>query len=147
MSDNKKWIRLNVGGKIFLTRKGTLKTESRSKLANLDDDPETERDESGAILLDRDPELFKIILCYLRTKNIVMSKHICLDVLTDEAILWGLGSLVSVLNELKASNIPKKMSRVYRIMSMTLQDVVSTLSEMCEGWKFEQVFSLIIEIS
>ncbi|KAF1742872.1 LOW QUALITY PROTEIN: hypothetical protein MXB_3420, partial [Myxobolus squamalis] len=98
-------------GKFFLTTKETLRSEIPSKLADLVDDLECDRDEEGSIMLDRDPDLFRFILSYLRTKHVQIKKHMDLNViailgyssvvLTNEAKYFGLQELVANLNALK----------------------------------------------
>ncbi|KAI1705548.1 BTB/POZ domain-containing protein [Ditylenchus destructor] len=67
-NQNSEWIRLNVGGKVFQTTKDTLSRHPGSFLACLvDGDLPSEKDETGAYLIDRDPEHFRTILNYLRS--------------------------------------------------------------------------------
>lgn len=54
------------------------------------------RDEKGAIFIDRDPQVFSIILNYLRTKEIVL-KDVDLRSLKHEAEYYGISSLVKRL--------------------------------------------------
>lgn len=68
-------IRLNIGGKIFETTLQTLKTKGENLLTNTiiqDRESGTSaaspviKDSSGSYFFDRSPDLFKIILEYLR---------------------------------------------------------------------------------
>ncbi|CAF1066191.1 unnamed protein product [Adineta steineri] len=78
-------INLNVGGQRFSTSRQTLTWISDSFFtAMLNGLISTNRDEQGAIFIDRDPKLFSIILNYLRTKeldingcDLHMLKHEC----------------------------------------------------------------------
>ncbi|KAI1696894.1 BTB/POZ domain-containing protein [Ditylenchus destructor] len=66
-STNGDWVRLNVGGKIFQTTKDTLSRHPDSFLARLvNGELPSEKDESGAYLIDGNPEHFDTILTYLR---------------------------------------------------------------------------------
>ena len=67
MVKKESFVRLNVGGKIFLTNSNTLKTEPGSKLANIADSDGI-KDESGAFYIDSCPDLFGIILNWCRFK-------------------------------------------------------------------------------
>ncbi|KAI1697439.1 BTB/POZ domain-containing protein [Ditylenchus destructor] len=59
-SRNSKWVRLNVGGKVFQTTKDTLSRHPESFLARLvNGDLHSEKDESGAYLIDGNPEHFR----------------------------------------------------------------------------------------
>lgn len=56
----------------------------------------SQRDESGALFIDRDPKLFSIILNYLRTKHIDL-KNVDLRTLRHEAEYYGITPLVKRL--------------------------------------------------
>ena len=62
-------LRLNVGGRIFLTTRATLCAEGGSMLANKFDPASpfaAPVEFEGAIFLDRDPGSFQYVLSYLR---------------------------------------------------------------------------------
>nr|ACO15314.1 BTB/POZ domain-containing protein KCTD3 [Caligus clemensi] len=60
-------IDLNVGGSLFSTSRSTLTSIPDTFFsALLSDRIASARDKNGAIFIDRDPDLFKIILNYLR---------------------------------------------------------------------------------
>jgi hypothetical protein len=64
-------IRLNVGGTLFTTTRFTLTKYPDSMLAKMFD-PDlgmdaAKKDDTGAFFIDRSPDMFKIILEYLRT--------------------------------------------------------------------------------
>ncbi|KAI1710283.1 BTB/POZ domain-containing protein [Ditylenchus destructor] len=66
-SNNSDWVRLNVGGKTFQTTKDTLSRCPDSFLARLvNGELPSEKDGSGAYLIDGSPEHFDTILTYLR---------------------------------------------------------------------------------
>jgi len=99
-----KWIRLNVGGKLFLTTLSTLTAkEPDSMLARMfahDNGVliwQNEVDEQGAYLIDRSPSYFEPILNYLRSGELVIDKGVNpLGVLV-EAKFYGIMSLVDQL--------------------------------------------------
>ncbi|KAH7695538.1 CRE-Potassium channel tetramerization-type BTB domain containing protein, partial [Aphelenchoides avenae] len=67
------WVHLNVGGKVFHTTKHTLRKYPGSFLATLcevEGIQPSEKDESGAFLIDRDPEHFRLILNFLRNGSL-----------------------------------------------------------------------------
>ncbi|XP_037909569.1 BTB/POZ domain-containing protein KCTD3 isoform X2 [Hermetia illucens] len=68
-------VNLNVGGKRFSTSRQTLTwIPDTFFTALLSGRISSLRDENGAIFIDRDPDYFAIILNYLRTKDIDISK-------------------------------------------------------------------------
>ncbi|XP_055377861.1 BTB/POZ domain-containing protein KCTD3 isoform X2 [Condylostylus longicornis] len=90
-------INLNVGGQRFSTSRQTLTWIPDTfftgllygKISSL-------RDETGAIFIDRDPNLFSVILNYLRTKEIDISK--CdLRALRHEAEYYSIAPLIKRL--------------------------------------------------
>lgn len=63
-------VTINVGGKLFTTRKSTLTSYSSSILcAILNGKHTVSYDKDGNIFIDRDPKLFEYILNYLRDPN------------------------------------------------------------------------------
>nr|AAL39402.1 GM03763p [Drosophila melanogaster] len=78
------WVKLNVGGTYFLTTKTTLSRDPNSFLSRLiqeDCDLISDRDETGAYLIDRDPKYFAPVLNYLRHGKLV------LDGVSEEGVL------------------------------------------------------------
>ncbi|KAI1705307.1 BTB/POZ domain-containing protein [Ditylenchus destructor] len=65
---NSDWVRLNVGGKVFQTTKDTLSRSPESFFERLvQGHLSSEKDETGALLIDRSYKHFDTILNYLRT--------------------------------------------------------------------------------
>ncbi|VDK79472.1 unnamed protein product, partial [Onchocerca ochengi] len=90
-------INLNVGGHRFATSRQTLTWIPDTFFTSLlSGRIPTVRDETDAIFIDRDPETFRIILNYLRTKQIDLS-GVSLINLKHEAQYYGLGPLVKRL--------------------------------------------------
>ncbi|KAI1693043.1 BTB/POZ domain-containing protein [Ditylenchus destructor] len=74
--NNSDWVRLNVGGKVFQTSKDTLSRYPESFLAYLANGVlPSDKDETGAFLIDRDPHHFRVILNYLRNGELVMDRN------------------------------------------------------------------------
>ncbi|XP_007540234.2 PREDICTED: BTB/POZ domain-containing protein KCTD5-like isoform X2 [Poecilia mexicana] len=76
--NNGKWVRLNVGGTVFLTTRQTLLKEQTSFLYRLcqQQDLHSDTDETGAYVIDRDPTYFGPILNYLRHGKLVYNKEL-----------------------------------------------------------------------
>uniref|UniRef100_A0A8C4NEX0 BTB domain-containing protein n=1 Tax=Eptatretus burgeri TaxID=7764 RepID=A0A8C4NEX0_EPTBU len=72
-----RWVRLNVGGTCFVTTRGTLCRDPKSFLSRLcqeDPDLDSDKDQSGAYLIDRDPTYFSPILNYLRHGQLIINR-------------------------------------------------------------------------
>ncbi|VDK42203.1 unnamed protein product [Anisakis simplex] len=90
-------VNLNVGGQRFATSRHTLTWISDSFFTSLlSGRIPTVRDDTGAIFIDRDPSLFRIILNYLRTRQVDLSCA-SLTSLKHEAQYYGLGPLIKRL--------------------------------------------------
>ena len=86
LSTREDWVKLNVGGRPFLTSRSTLRTRAPESMLSRMLVAEEEgamragvRDADGAILLDRDPDYFAAILNYLRTGNLYINADLNLD--------------------------------------------------------------------
>lgn len=91
-------IQLNVGGRRFTTSKQTLTWIPESFFVSLlSGRVPSLKDETGAFFIDRDPDLFQIILQFLRTKE-VDPKSYNIHHLKTEAEFFGLQPLVLRLN-------------------------------------------------
>ncbi|KAH7713677.1 BTB/POZ domain-containing protein KCTD17 [Aphelenchoides avenae] len=102
MSGIHDWVRLNVGGKVFQTTKQTLSVDPESflaRIASADQAIPVVKDRTGAILIDRNPECFGIILDYLRCGELVVDDSVCLDKLARDAAFYGLPHLVAAVKE------------------------------------------------
>ncbi|CAG9535813.1 unnamed protein product [Cercopithifilaria johnstoni] len=90
-------VNLNVGGQRFATSRQTLTWIPDTFFTSLlSGRIPTVRDETNAVFIDRDPGMFRIILNYLRTKQIDLS-GVSLMHLKHEAQYYGLGPLVKRL--------------------------------------------------
>lgn len=151
------WITLNVGGTYFVTTKGTLKKEPKSflcRLASCQDDVDqlnelgSDRDESGAYLIDRSPVYFEYVLNYLRTNKLIYETSSQLQGILLEAEFYNIQSLISIcrsrLTELgQLTNSTSKDGQItYRVLQCTELDLTTTLSSLSDGWIFEQVTSV-----
>lgn len=88
-------INLNVGGTRFSTTKQTLLLVPDTFFSALISGRiPSMKDDSAAVFIDRDPSLFKIILNYLRTKQLPAIENSQLDSLKHEAEFYGITPLV-----------------------------------------------------
>ncbi|RWS29117.1 hypothetical protein B4U80_01432 [Leptotrombidium deliense] len=91
-------IHLNVGGTKFLTSKQTLTSVSDTFFTSLlSGRIASFKDDSGAIFIDRDPQLFSIVLNYLRTRQLIIENSYNLDAVKHEAEFYGISPLVKRL--------------------------------------------------
>lgn len=90
-------INLNVGGTKFATSKQTLTWVPDSFFTSmLSGRISTLKDEKGAIFIDRDPHLFRVILNFMRTKDIDL-RDVEPSILRHEAEFYGITPLVKRL--------------------------------------------------
>lgn len=88
-------INLNVGGtKISTTRQTLTLVPDTFFSALISGRIPSMKDDSGATFIDRDPSMFKIILNYLRTKQLPAIENSLLDSLKHEAEFYGITPLV-----------------------------------------------------
>lgn len=144
-----KWIRLNVGGTYFLSTKQTLCREPKSFLYRLcqeEPDLDSDKDETGAYLIDRDPTYFGPILNYLRHGKLILNKELAEEGVLEEAEFYNIASLVRLVkerirdNENRTSQGPVK--HVYRVLQCQEEELTQMVSTMSDGWKFEQLISI-----
>ncbi|KAG7459935.1 hypothetical protein MATL_G00215860 [Megalops atlanticus] len=142
-----KWVRLNVGGTYFLTTRQTLCREPKSflyRLCQADPDLDSDKDETGAYLIDRDPTYFGPVLNYLRHGKLVLNKDLAEEGVLEEAEFYNITSLIKLIKEkirdrdCKMSLVP--MKHVYRVLQCQEEELTQMVSTMSDGWKFEQVF-------
>ncbi|XP_046709605.1 BTB/POZ domain-containing protein KCTD5 isoform X2 [Silurus meridionalis] len=140
-----KWVRLNVGGTVFLTTRQTLLKEQTSFLYRLcqQQDLHSDTDETGAYVIDRDPTYFGPILNYLRHGKLVYNKELAEEGVLEEAEFYNITPLIKLIKErildrdCKASQVPPK--HVYRVLQCQEEELTQMVSTMSDGWKFEQV--------
>ncbi|KAL3981460.1 BTB/POZ domain family protein [Acanthocheilonema viteae] len=142
------WIRLNVGGTIFQTTRQTLCRETNSFLARLckeDDELSSQKDGTGAILIDRDPEYFAPVLNYLRHGKLVVNKNVSIEGVLEEAEFYNLPRLIQLCTERLAEFGPKKAKQtkhVYRVLQCHEEELANVVSAMSDGWKLVQLIPI-----
>jgi len=97
------YVKLNVGGKIFATTIGTLTMEKDTFFTGLFSGAfSTRRDNDGAILIDRDPTWFHLILNYLRGVDVrLIIQQLALHdkyALLQEVSYYSISSLEDLIN-------------------------------------------------
>jgi len=108
------WIKLNVGGKLFLTTKQTLCRDSGSFLSRLCKDDASlpsYKDETGSYLIDRDSDYFSTVLNWLRHGKLVLDHGLSIEGLREEAEFYNLFGLIKVCNERIAEEEKKTKSK------------------------------------
>ncbi|KAH8259960.1 hypothetical protein KR038_001528 [Drosophila bunnanda] len=163
------WVKLNVGGTYFLTTKTTLSRDPNSFLSRLiqeDSDLNSDRDETGAYLIDRDPKYFAPVLNYLRHGKLVLD-GVSEEGVLEEAEFYNVTQLIALLKECihhrdQRPHADKK--RVYRVLQCREQEltqvsdfnyyeyefslihhllsVAQMISTLSDGWRFEQLINM-----
>lgn len=122
-----KWIKLNVGGKLFITSYNTIAQKEPNMLSrmfahNLRMNP-SDTDETGAFLLDRSPEYFEVILNYLRHGKLIYNNNINPEGVLEEARFFGVESLIPELQAI----VEREKNTETVDMPLVRQDVVRAL--------------------
>lgn len=97
-----KWLKLNVGGKLFITTISTLQKEPNSMLARMFSQDNSlinpsDIDENGAYLIDRSSQYFEPIINYLRHGRLIYDTNLNIEGILEEARFFGIESLTSQL--------------------------------------------------
>ncbi|XP_065689182.1 BTB/POZ domain-containing protein KCTD17 isoform X4 [Patagioenas fasciata] len=143
-----KWVRLNVGGTIFLTTRQTLCREQKSFLCRLcqGEELQSDRDETGAYLIDRDPTYFGPILNFLRHGKLVLDKDMAEEGVLEEAEFYNIGPLIRIIKDrleekdYPVTQVPPK--HVYRVLQCQEEELTQMVSTMSDGWRFEQLVNI-----
>lgn len=149
-TNSNKWIKLNVGGTYFTTTRSTLCRDTKSFLYRLcQEDPslDSDRDETGAYLIDRDPHYFGPVLNYLRHGKLVINKDLSEEGVLEEAEFYNISELIKMCKAkieqkklLEKTNEPKK--HVYRVLQCHEDELTQMVSTMSDGWEFEQLINI-----
>ncbi|XP_039581454.1 BTB/POZ domain-containing protein KCTD17 isoform X1 [Passer montanus] len=143
-----KWVRLNVGGTVFLTTRQTLCREQKSFLCRLcqGEELQSDRDETGAYLIDRDPTYFGPILNFLRHGKLVLDKDMAEEGILEEAEFYNIGPLIRIIKDrmeekdYTVAQVPPK--HVYRVLQCQEEELTQMVSTMSDGWRFEQLVNI-----
>merc|ERR1712059_83054 len=145
----KEWVRLNVGGTIFLTSRATLTKDPQSFLARIameGTELESDKDASGAFLIDRDPKYFSPVLNFLRHGKVHLDRNVLEEAVLEEAEFYNITDLIKVLKERihsRDNSFGKSNGKhVYRVLQCHEDELTQMVSTMSDGWKFEQLINI-----
>ncbi|EGT54807.1 hypothetical protein CAEBREN_29818 [Caenorhabditis brenneri] len=102
----------------------------------------TDKDESGAYLIDRDPDFFSPILNYLRHGKLIIPHGIPEEGILAEADFYNLPVLSQlVLDRIHERETMKDSTNkfVYRVLQCHEEELANVVSAMSDGWKIVQV--------
>ncbi|XP_038866224.1 BTB/POZ domain-containing protein KCTD5-like [Salvelinus namaycush] len=144
-----KWVRLNVGGTYFSTTRQTLCRDPKSflyRLSQADPDLDSDKDDTGAYLIDRDPTYFGPVLNYLRHGKLVLNRDLAEEGVLEEAEFYNITSLIKLLKdkirERDCKTLQAPVKHVYRVLQCQEEELTQMVSTMSDGWKFEQLVSI-----
>lgn len=144
-----KWLRLNVGGQYFVTTTDTLGKYPGSFLHKLCNCGElsSDKDETGAFLIDREAGYFAPILNFLRHGKLVIDKNLAEEGVLEEAEFYNIAELVCLLKARirdrdHVVNTSKPTKHVFRVIQCLEDELTHTISSIADGWKFEQLISI-----
>lgn len=143
------WVKLNVGGTTFLTTRTTLGRDPKSFLFRLiqeEPDLNTDKDGSGAYLIDRDPTYFGPVLNYLRHGKLVINRDLAEEGVLEEAEFYNITELIKLVKDrIKERDVKQNqmhMKNVYRVLQCSEEELTQMVSTMSDGWKFEQLVNI-----
>ena len=106
------WVKLNVGGRVFVTTRSTLTHSGGSNMLSFmfGNDWHSSTDESGAYQIDRSPEYFAPLLNYLRCGKLHLDPGVSAVNVLEEARFFGLDELEPQLEALVRQDDPDTAS-------------------------------------
>ena len=102
-------VKLNVGGKLFITTRSTLKNIDGHMLNAMIRHQNPAKMVNGAYFIDRNPKMFEWILDHFRGSGVVpRAGSIEAQKLKEEAMYFNIGSLIEILNHQNSSRFNPK---------------------------------------
>ncbi|XP_074647402.1 BTB/POZ domain-containing protein KCTD5-like isoform X2 [Tubulanus polymorphus] len=148
-SRRNEWVKLNVGGTLFSTTRTTLCRDPKSFLYRLcqeESDLDTDKDENGAYLIDRDPTYFGPVLNYLRHGKLVVNKDLAEEGVLEESEFYNITGLITLVKERIHDRDAKlnqsHVKNVYRVLQCSEEELTQMVSTMSDGWRFEQLINI-----
>lgn len=92
-------------------------------------------------MIDRDGEYFSVVLNFLRHGNIILNKNLVEEGVLEEAEFYNIPELVKMCEKrIQARQQQEIKSKpVYRFIQCCENEIVSVISSLSDGWKFEQL--------
>ena len=162
MRPQSEWIRLNVGGKLFITTRYTLTKDPDTLLFDLLQETskvDSQKDQTGAYKIARDPIYFEVVFNYLRHGKLMMDKNLSAKGVLEEAKFFNIKKLVVLVEEKlrqrDLNDIPEEWPKTHpnytftpvwtstnpdrRVLQCQYDELKKSLSTLPEGWKLEHV--------
>ena len=100
------WVTLNVGGQKFVTNTSVFMKDPECMLAKMFNGEMRpgDKDQDGAILIDRSPVYFHPILNYFRTGEVIIDPGISAEGVLQEAKYYGIKSLIAKLQNYESDD-------------------------------------------
>ena len=116
MSSSSDIVTVDVGGQKIRTTRMTLMSDPNSALARMFD-PDSSIPPSklveGAYFIDADPDVFKVVLHFLRYKSLVIPTSVPVQAVKDQAMFFGLeGMVAEMIEEMSKPGDEKPNSRI-----------------------------------
>uniref|UniRef100_A0A5S6QPF6 BTB domain-containing protein n=1 Tax=Trichuris muris TaxID=70415 RepID=A0A5S6QPF6_TRIMR len=140
-----RWVSLNVGGQTFVTSKQTLSRNRESFLFSLcEGNLQSDKDENGAFLIDRNPHYFAPVLDYLRHGKLIINKDVSEEGVLEEAEFYNLPGLIKLCKDrISSRDVSKtRTKRVHRLLHCYNYELAEMVASISDGWKLQQVFLL-----
>uniref|UniRef100_A0A8C2F2J3 Potassium channel tetramerization domain containing 17 n=1 Tax=Cyprinus carpio TaxID=7962 RepID=A0A8C2F2J3_CYPCA len=141
--NNGKWVRLNVGGTVFLTTRQTLLKEQTSFLYRLCQQQDLHSD-------THQPEISIFYYMMPLAENVIHLKLIFKIQVSvpsgvlEEAEFYNITPLIKLIKERilerDSKQVPPK--HVYRVLQCQEEELTQMVSTMSDGWKFEQMVNI-----
>eukprot|EP01108_Squamamoeba_japonica_P008887 TRINITY_DN805_c0_g1_i1.p1 TRINITY_DN805_c0_g1~~TRINITY_DN805_c0_g1_i1.p1 ORF type:complete len:486 (-),score=240.46 TRINITY_DN805_c0_g1_i1:62-1519(-) len=132
------WLRLNVGGRVFVTTRSTLTQDGNNMLAHMFGSAwHSATDETGAYLIDRSPEYFAPLLNYLRCGKLHLDDTLNVNNVLEEARFFGLSGAAAQLEKLVRVADPDEPAFSRKTLASMLMNSTKGSELRARGLNFE----------